>query len=171
MMGEQLNSLEELQKEAEVWLKKEAKTHDIVRMLATAPGMGVIRTSQVVAIVVTPHRFRTTRQFWSYCGMGIVTRSSADWVNHNGTWIRANTIQTLGLNRRRNPQLKSVFKGAATTVLRKLRGHPLYEDYERMLQSGIKPNLAKLTLARRIAATVLSMWKHEEEYDPERARK
>jgi hypothetical protein len=38
----------------------------------------------------------------------------------------------------------------------------------RGLQSGIKPNLAKLTLARRIAAIVLSMWKHEEVYDPER---
>ncbi len=26
---------------------------------------------------MTPHRFRTKRQFWSYCGLGIVTRSSS----------------------------------------------------------------------------------------------
>ena len=32
-----------------------------------------------------------------------------------------------------------------------------------------KPTLAKLSLARMIAATVLRMWKDEEEYDPGRA--
>ena len=37
-----------------------------------------------------------------------------------------------------------------------------------MLQAGVKPNLAKLTLARRIAAAVLSMWKHQEVYDPKK---
>lgn len=26
------------------------------------------------------HRFRTRQQFWSYCGLGIVMRSSSDWV-------------------------------------------------------------------------------------------
>ncbi len=45
---------------------------------------------------------------------------------------------------------------------------PLHEHYQRMLASGIKPNLAKLTVARRIAATVLAMWKHQEVYDPQR---
>ena len=39
-------------------------------------------------------------------------------------------------------------------------------DYARMLKDGIKPNLAKLTLARKIAATVLRMWKDEEIYHP-----
>ena len=47
---------------------------------------------------------------------------------------------------------------------------PLHEAYQRMLESGIKPNLAKLTLARRIAAMVLAMWKHEEVYDPKRLK-
>jgi hypothetical protein len=34
--------------------------------------------------------------------------------------------------------------------------------------AGTKPNLAKLTLARKIAATVLAMWKKEERYTPEK---
>jgi hypothetical protein len=123
----------------------------------------------MVAIVITPHRFRTRRQFWSYCGLAIVTRSSSDWVQgQNGKWMRAVVRQTRGLNRKRQPVLKSVFKGAATTVITQLHGHPLHMDYQRMLESGIKPNLAKLTLARRIAGIVLSMWKHEEVYDPKR---
>ena len=101
--------------------------------------------------------------------MAIVTRSSSDWVpGQNGKWTRAVVRQSRGLNRKRQPVLKAVFKGAATTVITQLREHSLHMDYERMLQSGIKPNLAKLTLARRIAAIVLSMWKREEVYDPER---
>ncbi len=45
---------------------------------------------------------------------------------------------------------------------------PLKADYRRMLENGIKPNLAKLTLARKIAATALRMWKDEEVYRTER---
>jgi len=168
MLGGYLDAVEQAQGEAESWLREEAKKCAVVKLLATAPGMGLIRTAQVVAIVATPHRFRTVRQFWTYCGLGIVTRSSADWVREGGRWIRAQTMQTRGLNRNRHPLLKAVFKGAATTVIAGLPDHPLCRDYHRMLEAGIKPNLAKLTLARRIAAAVLSMWKHQEVYDPKK---
>jgi len=43
-------------------------------------------------------------------------------------------------------------------------------DYRHMLEGGTKPNLAKLTLARKIAATVLRMWKDEKEYSIDGAR-
>lgn len=168
-LGRQLDELEPLRDEAEDWLLREAKTHPIIRKLATAPGMGPIRTAQVVAIAADPHRFRTRRQFWSYSGLGIVTRSSSDWVrDKQGRWIRAETRQTRGLTRKRNPLLKAVFKGAATTVIGHLSKDPLCQAYQRSIESGRKPNLAKLTLARRIASTVLSMWKNQEGYDPKR---
>jgi hypothetical protein len=63
-----------------------------------------------------------------------------------------------------------VFKGAATTVITKLPGSPLEQRYAKLLEAGTKSNLAKLTLARTLAATFLSMWKHEETYDPARHR-
>jgi transposase len=168
-IGQELDALVPLQEQAEAWVQEEAKAHPIIKALSTAPGMGTRRSAQVVAIVGTPHRFRTRRQFWSYCGLGIVTRSSSDWVHRGGgDWVRKDVTQTRGLNRNRRPQLKAVFKGAATTVIHQLHDHPLYADYQRMLKAGTKPNLAKLTLARRIAAAVLAMWKHEESYDPKR---
>ena len=34
-----------------------------------------------------------------------------------------------------------------------------------MLDSGTKPNLAKVTLARKLASIALSMWKLKEVYD------
>lgn len=168
-LGRQLDELLPLRDEAEAWLLKESKTHPIIRTLATAPGMGSIRTAQLVAIAATPERFRTRRQFWSYCGLSIVTQSSADWVRgKDGQWERSQVSQTRGLTRKRHPLLKSVFKGAATTVITQLPEHPLHAEYARRLEAGMKPNLARLTLARRIAAIVLSMWKHREVYDPER---
>jgi len=40
--------------------------------------------------------------------------------------------------------------------------------YERLLDGGTQPTLAKRSLARMMAATVLRRWKDEERYDPER---
>ena len=79
--------------------------------------------------------------------------------------MRAPVTQTRGLTRKRNPVLKSVFKGAALTVVQ-MTDHPLKRAYERLLEAGTKPNLAQVTIARRIAAIVLAMWKHQEDYDP-----
>ena len=94
--------------------------------------MGPIRTAQVVAIVVTPERFRTSRQFWSYSGLGVVTRSSSDWIqDRKGRWTRAQTVQTRGLSRKRNARLKAVFKGAATTVISQLPDDPLHGSSRR----------------------------------------
>jgi transposase len=168
VLGLEIDVLVPLQDQAEGWLKQEAKAHPIIRTLSTAPGFGIGRSAQVVAIAGTPDRFRTRRQFWSYCGLGIVTRSSSDWVRKGHDWVRKEINQTRGLNQNRQPQLKAVFKGAATTVIRQMPEHPLHENYQRMLKAGTKPNLAKLTLARQIAAAVLSMWKHKEVYDPKR---
>jgi transposase len=168
MLGDELDALEDLRREAEEALLQESTKHAILRRIITAPGIGPIRAAQIATIVVTPHRFRTKRQFWSYCGLGIVTRSSADWVRENGRWIRANVVKTRGLNRDRHPVLKAAFKGAAQQVVLHMHSHPLYRDYQRMLAAGTKPNLAKLTLARRIAAAVLAMWKNEEDYNPDK---
>jgi len=142
-----------------------------VRILETAPGIGPIRAARLVPIVVTPHRFRTRRQFGSYCGLGIMTRSSSDWVQAaDGGWIRARVPQTRGLSRQYNRVLKDIFKGAAALVITQRNKGPLYPRYERMLAGGTKPSLAKLTLARIIAATVLQIWKDEGEYRPDRSR-
>ena len=80
--------------------------------------------------------------------------------------MRAQVQQTRGLSRNHNSSLKNIFKGAATTVLMLLHTDPLYEHYVQLTSAGTKPNLAKLTIARQVAAIVLRMWKDEQEYDP-----
>lgn len=165
----ELDRLAECHEMAEKWLLAEATRSPEVRRLHTVPGLGRIRAAQIVAVVVTPHRFRTKRQFWSYCGLSIVTRSSADWTSdRQGGWHRRIDVQIRGLNRNRNSQLKCVFKGAAMTVVQKLPDHPLHHDYQRLVAAGTEPHLARLTLARRLAAITLAMWKSQEDYNVEK---
>ena len=40
--------------------------------------------------------------------------------------------------------------------------------YDPLCSNGTKPNLAKVTVARKIAAIVRAMWKTEERYEPGR---
>ena len=168
----QYDAVEKIRRQAEKDLVAEAHRHAMSRVLESCPGLGPIRVAQLMPVVVSPGRFRTKRQFWSYCGLGIVMRSSSDWVRRtDGGWARADVQQTRGLNLNHNHTLKNIFKGAATTVITQLETEPLRQDYQRLIAAGTKPNLAKLAIARKLAAIALSMWKSNERYDPTRYRK
>lgn len=166
---QQLDSLQRVAVQACKDLVAEAKRHPANHLLTTIPGIGVVRAAEILAVVVSPYRFRTNRQFWSYSGLGIVTRSSADWIRApDGRWMRGNVQLNRGLNKNCNRTLKYVFKGAAKTVITQHRSTPLGEHYDRLLVSGTKPNLASLTIARRLASITLSIWKNQEVYDAAR---
>jgi len=170
VLYQQLECLMTLRSGAEGRLLEASKAHKIVKVLSTAPAIGPIRAAQIVATVVTPHRFRTCRQFWAYCGLAVVTRSSSDWVPGAQGWVRSKIYQTRGLNRNRQPILKAVFKGAAHLIATRMAAHPLHESFKRLVDGGMKPAVAEVTLARRLAAAVLAMWKHQEVYDPAKHR-
>jgi hypothetical protein len=62
-----------------------------------------------------------------------------------------------GLNQNHNHDLKNIFKGAATRAAATVG--PFQKFYEARLASGMKPPMARLTLARKIAAITLLVWK------------
>lgn len=158
-----------LRRKAQKEMLGEARKHRVFGIVKSCPGLGEVRTAQLLPIVVTPYRFANKRAFWAYCGLGIVMRSSSDWVRtQSGEWIRAPIQQTRGLNRNANRTLKGIFKGAATTVISRAEDEPLYRHYLRLLDGGTKPNLAKLTLARQVASIMLAVWRKEEVYDPKK---
>lgn len=168
----QYDAVEAIRRNAEKELIAEAHRYPISRVLESCPGFGPIRVAQLMATVVSPMRFRTRRQFNTYCGLGIVMRSSSDWVRtKDGKWERVDVQKTRGLNLNHNHTLKCIFKCAATTVIAQMPDDPLHYDYQRIIANGTKPNLAKLTIARKIAGIVLSMWKTKEKYDPTKHRK
>jgi transposase len=166
LLYDEYDRIQDVRNRAQEELVAESHRHGITRRLETAPGMGPIRVAEAVAIIVAPHRFRTARQLWSYSGLGLVMRSSSDYKRDGNQWVWANVARPRGLNRQHNRTLKSIFKGAATTVIAQHRASPLGQHYDRIVAAGTKPNLARVTLARKIAAIVLAMWKTEEVYDP-----
>jgi len=163
----QYDALCAVRQQAKKDMVRESHRFGITRVLESCPGMGEIRVARLVATVVSPHRFRSRRKFWSYCGLAVVTRSSSDWQQRpDGGWEKVDQQTTRGLTKSFNRMLKDVFKGAAMTVIQQGGEEPLYLEYLRQMQGGTKPNLAKLTLARKIASISLAMWKQQEEYDP-----
>jgi hypothetical protein len=142
----------------------EAKKHKPWKLLRQIPGIGPIRAALLVALMQTPHRFRTKRQLWTYCGLGLETHDSAQYHAVEGQLQRSRKPATVrGLNTNHNHDLKDIFKGAATRVSSS-RG-PLHDFYEALLAKGRKPTMARLTLARKIAAITLIVWKKEVCFD------
>lgn len=164
----QLESLNSMVLEAQTQMLAESRKHKASSILRSLSTLGPISVAMIIATCDTPHRFRTKRQFWTYCGFAVVTRSSSDHYFENGELHkRRKPALTRGLNRNYNRRLKKVFKSAAISGSRQGPFKPLYEQ---MLARGLKPELARLTLARRIAAITLAMWKKGERFDPKKLK-
>lgn len=159
----ELDHLSGLRREARRDLVTECRRHPASKALLTVPTLGIVRTAQLIASVVTPHRFRGKRQFWSYCGLAVVTKSSADY-HSDGTQLRRTKkgAATRGLTRNHNRTLKHVFKGAAQAAS---RCEPFKTWYAELLGRGLRPELARVTMARKIAAITLAVWKAGESFD------
>jgi len=166
LLYQQLDVLQSLRREAKRELLLESRKHDAVKLLRTVPFLGPIRAALLIARVQTPHRFRTKRQFWAYCGLALETRSSADYGFQDGQLVRRKKpVFVRGLNVNHNHDLKNLFKSAATTA--SAMASPFHPFYESLLAKGIVPAMARLTLARKIAAITLCVWKKGEPFDAE----
>jgi transposase len=164
----QLELLEKLCLEAQKDLVRESRKHKSYKILRGIPGLGPIRAALILAFVVTPHRFRNKRQFWAYAGFAVVRRASAEYEIAQGELKRTKKKPLpRGLNNNYNRILKNVFKGAALTAA--YRGS-FKELFDQRVTNGMAPNLALLTLARKIASITLALWKKGESFDIKRHR-
>ena len=155
---DELEPLKALRRAAKRVMLKEARQHKAFKILSEVPTLGPIRIAQIIAAVSTPHRFRTRRQFWAYCGFAVVTRSTDDYrFDENGPLRRSRPPATRGLNRNFNRRLKHVFKSAALQGAGK---EPFKSYYQARVAAGIRPEMARLTLARKIANITLTLWKN-----------
>jgi transposase len=74
----------------------------------------------------------------------------------------------LWVNKDHNHDLKGLFKAAATRA--SVQPGPFQDFYQRSLAKGIKPTMVRLTLARKIAAITLTLWKKGENFDAEKLK-
>lgn len=164
---QQLDLLLELRPAAKKAMIAEARRQPGWKSLRSIPYLGDIRVAEILAIVRTPFRFRTKRNLWPYVGLAVVTRSSADHELVDGRLRKKKRAPlTRGLNQNHNPQLKAVFKGAATAAT--ARPGPLHDFYEASLARGVRGDLARITLARKIVSVSLRLWKKGELWNPDK---
>jgi transposase len=167
MLYAQLDVLRELRPQAKDAMVAEAKKDPAWKILRQIPFFGPIRVALLLATMQTPWRFRTKRNLWGYVGLAVVTSTSAEYQWVNGRPVRRQRPpMTRGLNRNHNRILKNVFKGAATAATGK--PGPLQDFYLGMIERGTDPELARVTLTRKLAAVTLRLWKKGENYDPAR---
>lgn len=163
----QLDMLQHLRQQARRELLSESRKHTITAKLRQIPSLGPIRSALAVALIQTPNRFRTKRQLWTYSGLGLETRDSGEYHYVKGQVRRRKKQKFIrGLNRDYNHDLKGLFKAAATRAA--ILPGPFQDFYQRSLAKGIKPTMVRLTLARKIAAITLSVWKKGENFDADK---
>jgi transposase len=73
---QQLDLLQPVRLEARRELLAESHKHSGVRLLRQIPSIGPIRSALLVALLQTPHRFRTKRQLLAYSGFAVETHDS-----------------------------------------------------------------------------------------------
>src|SRR5246127_3223426 len=161
---QQMDMLQHLRQQARRALLAESRKHPITTKLRQIPSLGPIRSALAVALIQTPNRFRTKRQLWTYSGLGLETRDSGEYqfVHGQPRWRKKQGF-VRGLNKDYNHDLKGLFKAAATRA--SVQPGPFQEFYQRSLAKGIEPTMVRLTLARKIAAIALTLWKKGEDFD------
>jgi transposase len=66
---QQFDALRSLRQEVRRDLLAESGKHNASKLLCQIPSIGPIRAALLIALLQTPHRFRTKRQLWSYSGL------------------------------------------------------------------------------------------------------
>src|SRR5467141_1408209 len=138
---QQLDALRELRQAVRKDLLAESRKQSATKLLRQVPAIGPIRAALLIALIQTPHRFRTKRQLWTYSGLGIETRDSAQYRFIRGELQRSKRPQQLrGLNENHNHDMKAIFKSAAAMASR--REGPFQDFYLELLTKGMRPAMA-----------------------------
>ena len=147
---QQFDALAALRQEVRRELLAESRKHSAMRLLRQIPSIGPIRAALLIALMQTPHRFRTKRQLWAYCGLALRTYDSGEYRFVGGQLQRSKKAVTIrGLNKNHNHDLKNIFKGAATRAA--ATAGPLQNFYEARIAFGRKEFVSTLTYVEGVA--------------------
>jgi transposase len=128
---QELEALQQLRRQAKRELIVECRKYPETKLLCSVPFLGPVRaavlhpsdvdlslgTPVLIGRVQTPHRFRTKRQFWAYCGLALEMRDSGEYRVVDGQVERRKRLaQIRGLNWNHSHELKNLFKAAATSA-------------------------------------------------------
>jgi transposase len=148
----------ELLAEQEAELRSElirlARKQEPVRRFEELPGIGWIRALTFFVYIDTPWRFPGKSALYRYCGIGLERR-------HSGQGPLRIRLAHAG-----NRRLKNVLVGAAKSAAAQ-GDNPFADKFQHWTRKeGMHPSTARRNVARAIASTMWSLWKHGGSYDP-----
>ena len=127
-----------------------ADKHRQIKRLCSVPGISLIRSTIITALVLSPTRFENKHKFWAY-SMLVKYIDKSDGAEYGKRNV---------YGRR---ELKAVFDGAALTVLK--GDSALRKYYDRLRSNKIGHKSAKKAVARKIAAICLALLKGAGKYN------
>ena len=163
---QQLDSLHPLRLQARRELLRESYQHPAVKLLRQTPSIGPIRAALLVALLQTPHRFRTKRQLWAYSGFVVETHDSGEYRYVRGKLQRnCERITVRGLNDNHNKDLKNLFKSAAISA--STRPGPLHDCYVARVEKGMRPTMARFDTGAEDSHDHLNDMEERSEFRPQ----
>lgn len=162
----QLAIASELLVSAKAEMLEYARSFTAFELLQSVPYVGEVRAAQLIAIVADPGRFKSVRRFWSYGGAGVIQKISAEHRIEDGVVVREERIRGARLSKACQPMLKKILRDIA--LYASLGTGIFRESYDRFVARGMRPSLARVALARKIATIILAVWRSGIPFDASR---
>ena len=154
---ELMDAAEKIQQEAKTLMKQESRRYPEIGRFQQVPGIGLIGACRFSAYIQTPYRFSTKRKLWRYCKLGITDRSS------DGKPLGRKRLDSNG-----NGRLKDVSRHAFMGALCCKADNAFKRAYRRTLQRTHNKDHARLTVQRKIIATLRAIWKGGSSYQDDK---
>lgn len=142
-----LNQMLETQNAARLAMIECSRQFPEIKLLQTAPGVGIITACKFVAYLQTPKRFSNKRQLWRYCRLGVTRRES------NGKRLSYPRLDRSGVG-----SLKDVSRKIFEAALRTKKDNLFKRSFEKSLTETKNKVHARLYTQRKILATLRAMW-------------
>ena len=147
------NQIQFLEEQKLEYLKKfdaNVKKYKPIKLLTSIPGIGVVRANQLVGIMVTPYRFPNKYHFFSYAMLTKHHQISDGKVYEKK---RAHG----------QSELKAIFKSSTLSAMQSKTS--FRRKYDEMRLAGKDDRIARNAVSKKIAATVLGVWKSGKIYN------
>lgn len=130
-----------------------AEKEPMIEAFRAIPGVDWVRGATFVVFVDTPFRFKSKEKLWKYVGIGLEVRQSGEGRPR---------LQT---PKRCSRPLKYVILGAAKSAIVS-KGNVFADQYQRWLNEGCSPWIARRNLARSLTTVMWGMWKSGSVFEP-----
>jgi transposase len=130
-----------------------AKKEPMIEAFRDIPDVDWVRDATFLVFVDTPFRFKSKEKLWKYVGIGLERRQSGEGSDR------------LRTPRRCSRPLKYVILGAAKSAIAS-KGNVFADQYQRWLNEGCSPWIARRNLARSLTTVMWGMWKSGSVFDP-----